>query len=212
MSVNTMFQSRAVTLMMSLILHGLLLASLLLGLDHAVLSTSHARNSTIKTYLIIGALPVVTQSLSKQQTSLEQRISMISSRKTALKSTKKHLSTRQVSNRSVPRDRTQVASIEKHGTASSELQALSMYLYRKIARHAHYPSDVSRLSTSPQVLLQFTVYPDGHIDGAHVVQSSGSASIDSAALKALHHSMPFNQASRWLREPQPCRLMVHFNA
>ncbi|HAG61651.1 MAG TPA: hypothetical protein DCL40_01980 [Coxiellaceae bacterium] len=197
--------------MMSLILHGLLLMSLLLGFDHAILSTSHARNSTIKTYLIVGELPAVTQSLSTQQTSPDKRISMISSRKTALKPAKKHPSTRQVSKRTAPSERTQVASIVKHGTASSELQALSMYLYRKIARHAHYPSGVSRLGASPQVLLQFTVYPDGHINGAHVVESSGSASVDAAALKALNHSLPFNQASRWLHQPQPCRLMIHFS-
>ena len=101
---------------------------------------------------------------------------------------------------------------EKQGSASPELQELSMYLYRKIARHAHYPSDVSRLSESPQVLLQFVVYPDGHVSGAHVIRSSGSVAIDSAALKALHQSLPFNQAARWLHQPQSCQLMIHFNA
>ena len=210
MSVKSIFQSRAVTLMMSLILHGLLLASLLLGFDHAISSTSHARNSTIKTYLIVGKFPAVTPSLSKQQLSVDKSISTIPSRMAALKSEKKQPSTTQVSKRVAPSNRTQIAAIEKHGVASSELQALSMYLHQKIARHAHYPLGVSRLSVSPQVLLQFVVYPDGHISGAHIIRSSGSASIDSAALKALNHSLPFNQASRWLHQPQPCQLMIHF--
>ncbi len=197
--------------MMSLMLHALLLMSLLLGFNHSKSSTSHARNSMIKTYLIVGELPAVTQSLSKQQPSIDKSIAMISSRKTASKSVKKHSSTKQVSQSTVPSDRTQVAAIEKHGTASSELQALSMYLYRKIARHAHYPSGMSELSESPRVLLQFTVYPDGHVSGAHVVQSSGSATVDSAALRALNHSLPFSQASRWLHQPQSCQLVIHFS-
>ena len=186
------------------------LMSLLLGFNHTKSSTSHSRTSMIKTYLVVGELSAVTQSLSKQQPSIDKSIAIISSRNTTSKSVKKHSSTKQVSQSTVPSDRTQVAAIEKHGTASSELQALSMYLYRKIARHAHYPSGVSRLGASSQVLLQFVVYPDGHISGAHVIRSSGSASVDSAALKALNHSLPFNQASKWLRQAQPCQLMIHF--
>ena len=169
-----MFQSRALTLIMSLILHGLLLMSLLLGFNHAISSTSHARNSTIKTYLIVGGFPAVTQSLSRHQRTLDNSVSDTLSHKAFHKSSKKDQPVRQVPKPTTPGDRTQVAAIEKHGTASSELQALSMYLHRKIARHAHYPSGISRLSVSPQVLLQFVVYPDGHISGAHVIRSSGS--------------------------------------
>ena len=211
MSVKSIFQSRALTLLMSLILHALILMSLFLGFNHTISSTSHARNSTIKTYLIIGELPAVTQSLSRHQRILDGSVSDTLSHKVFHKASKKGQPARQVPKSTIPSDRTQIAAIEKHGTASSELQALSMYLYRKIARHAHYPSGMSKLSESPRVLLEFTVYPDGHISGSHVVQSSGSASIDLAALKALNYSLPFNQASRWLHQPQPCQLMIHFS-
>ena len=211
MSVKSIFQSRALTLMMSLILHALILMSLFLGFNHTISSTSHARNSTIKTYLIVGELPAVAERLSRHQRALDNSVSDTLSHKAFHTSLKKDQPARQVPKPTIPSDRTQVAAIEKQGSASSELQALSMYLHRKIARHAHYPSGISSLSVSPQVLLQFVVYPDGHISGAHVIRSSGSASIDLAALKALNHSLPFNQASRWLHQPQPCQLMIHFS-
>ena len=88
MSVKSIFQSRVLTLMMSLILHGLLLMSLLLGFDHSISSTSHARNSMIKTYLIVGELPAVTQSLSSHQRTLDNSVSDTLSHKAFHKSSK----------------------------------------------------------------------------------------------------------------------------
>lgn len=57
--------------------------------------------------------------------------------------------------------------------------------------HKHYPRMARRLGTEGRVVVAFTIEADGRLAGVRVVESSGSALLDEAALEAVRKTAPF---------------------
>lgn len=102
---------------------------------------------------------------------------------------------------------TQTAVSTSKPEPSSELLAL---LHAAIQRQQQYPGSAQELQQEGTVTLAFTLSPDGSISNLRVARSSGTESLDSAALSAVRAAVPFQQIDRFLRSPQEYNIDVIF--
>lgn len=66
-------------------------------------------------------------------------------------------------------------------------QQLLPLLQEQLQRHFRYPPLARRRGWQGEVMLAFTLHPDGLISRRHIAQSSGHGLLDRAALAALEH-------------------------
>jgi protein TonB len=93
------------------------------------------------------------------------------------------------------------------GEKTSELIAL---LHTAIQQQQRYPPSAQQLEREGRVTVMFTLYANGTISHLQVVQSSGTDSLDAAAIAAVHDAVPFTQVDQYLHEPQVYRIDVAF--
>jgi protein TonB len=75
------------------------------------------------------------------------------------------------------------------GRGASNAAAEGAYLaelQRAIAKHKGFPDDAIRRRSSGTATVSFTVLADGRIRSVRLAKTSGDASLDQAALQALH--------------------------
>lgn len=94
------------------------------------------------------------------------------------------------------------------GAPSSELLAL---LHEAIQRQQQYPNAAMQMEREGTVTLRFTLHRDGHVSELRVEKSSGTQSLDEAALAAIDKAAPFQQIERYLKQPAVYRLDVIFS-
>lgn len=86
----------------------------------------------------------------------------------------------------------------------------------KIKRSQRYPRSVRNLADGSEAQVQFTIRRDGSLTDAKVVASSGSKSLDAAALSAIRDAAPFpsfpeGQAGSTLRLEIPIAFQLKTN-
>lgn len=74
--------------------------------------------------------------------------------------------------------------------APAAIQQLLMMIAQKIQQHLQYPSGAISNTEQGQTLLQFSLSPNGQLQNIEIIQSSGSASLDQAAIHAINASNP----------------------
>ena len=77
------------------------------------------------------------------------------------------------------------AAVPKSGMIASEKARYQAEIYQKIMAKKYYPRRAKRFKKQGVVLIKFTLSPDGTIHHLHVIKTSGSISLDRAALKAV---------------------------
>jgi protein TonB len=75
------------------------------------------------------------------------------------------------------------------------------YISRRISRFLLYPPQAKRTGTQGSVDIVFTIYNDGSVGNLSVRKSSGSETLDTAALAAVRSAAPFPAP------PAPARLV-----
>ncbi|MDX7992177.1 energy transducer TonB [Xenorhabdus littoralis] len=72
------------------------------------------------------------------------------------------------------------------GQGSSEMNNYNARLRQEIERHKVYPRKAKRMKQQGTVTVNFTLLNDGTLAAARVVNSSGSSTLDNAALDAIN--------------------------
>ncbi len=88
--------------------------------------------------------------------------------------------------------------------------ALSQLLHQAIQEQQHYPDSAIALQRSGIVTVIFTLNPDGSIENLQCVNSSGTVSLDNAALEAVQAAIPFKGVNAYLTSPKSFQLALRF--
>lgn len=106
-----------------------------------------------------------------------------------------------------------VAKREQQKQVSSRgkpLPVLVALLHEAIQREQHYPASALEMEREGRVMLKFTLLPNGEIRQLSILKSSGTASLDDAALAAIHAALPFKGIDKYLRSAEEYQIDVVF--
>lgn len=101
---------------------------------------------------------------------------------------------------------------ERHNLASqgSQAESLIALLHAAIQAEQRYPANAEQMRRQGSVRVEFTLFKDGHVSELGIVKSSGTSSLDEAALNAVRAAAPFKQISAYLQETQHYNIDVIF--
>ncbi len=89
--------------------------------------------------------------------------------------------------------------------------ALLALLHAAIAREQEYPASALALERTGRVTVAFILQTNGQVRDLHIAQSSGTTSLDRAALMAVTRAAPFAAAETYLVQEQRFHIDVVFN-
>lgn len=98
-------------------------------------------------------------------------------------------------------------NLENQGRQAESLISL---LHAAIQAEQRYPENAEQMHRQGSVRVEFTLFEDGHVSELGVVKSSGTSSLDEAALKAVRAAAPFKQVRDYLRGAQHYNIDVIF--
>jgi len=108
----------------------------------------------------------------------------------------------------------QVTSIQKSTAASSSngtrANELLTALHTAIQAHQHYPESAMNMERQGRVTTVFMLLPDGTIRNLRLLKSSGTASLDNAALAAVHDAVPFQSVNKYISAEKEFSIDVVF--
>jgi protein TonB len=81
----------------------------------------------------------------------------------------------------------------KNGRGTAASKADWLRIHEEIRRHLAYPVVARRKGWTGRVLLYFRIRRDGNVANTEIKNSSGYASLDEGALRALHRAAPFEK-------------------
>lgn len=87
-------------------------------------------------------------------------------------------------------------------TRSSQEAAYMHYWVERVEQtgNTHYPEEARRKNIYGHLRLAVTMLPDGSVEGIEVLQSSGKAILDQAAIRIVRQSAPFDPFPKELRD------------
>lgn len=101
-------------------------------------------------------------------------------------------------------------AITSTAAKSTPVSTLTALLHAAIQREQQYPASAQEQERQGRVTLVFTLYPDGKIANPRIAQTSGTQSLDHAALAALNAAAPFQHVDRYLKTPGDYQVDVVF--
>jgi TonB family protein len=93
---------------------------------------------------------------------------------------------------------------------SKPISELIAMLHAAIQKQQHYPASALQMGREGSAIVGFTLFPNGIIDHLEIVKSSGTATLDEAAIAAVHDALPFKGIDKYLSMPQKYQLTVAF--
>lgn len=106
--------------------------------------------------------------------------------------------------------RSRLPSLPSGVKSPEQIDSLGALLHDAIQRHQRYPLNALEMEREGRVTLVFTVYVDGTIGNLRIDRSSGTTSLDEAALLAVREATPFKGVDRYLKRPKEHRIDVVF--
>lgn len=98
-------------------------------------------------------------------------------------------------------------SSSSHGEATEGLLSI---LHVAIQKKQQYPASAMQMEREGRVGVKFKLMPDGSIQGLQMTKSSGTTSLDSAALKAVAEAAPFSHIEKYVKQPEDYTIDVVF--
>jgi TonB family protein len=150
--------------------------------------------------LIYGSQqPVLTAYLTLPSTHTQQQVAPI----------KQALALTLQKQTSTPPNQTTVTA-EQTIPTGKPMSALIALLHAAIAKHQQYPASAEEMERTGRVTLGFTLLTNGTINSLTVLRSSGTTSLDNAALAAVNEATPFPQVSRYQQAAHDYQIDVVF--
>ena len=111
-----------------------------------------------------------------------------------------------------PKPHTSPQSISPaHQTTTGEpIPTLAALLHAAIERQKQYPASAQEQEREGRATLAFTLLPNGDVKNLHIQHTSGTASLDQAALAAINAAVPFQDVARYLTTAENYQLDVVF--
>ena len=190
--------------LISLSLHVLILSCMLIFFDkqREVSSLNGAIEHTIESYIDTEShFTKASMTTSKNEKVVSKNIIKFSKQPMQKKIKKQLMS--QTSTDKHP------SSSQTSGRAEMKNELLTL-LHTAIQNHQHYPLMAMEMERQGRTTVGFILFPDGSIKNLHMVQSSGTQSLDQAALEAVQNAAPFKEIHRFLDSAQAFNIDVVF--
>jgi protein TonB len=95
----------------------------------------------------------------------------------------------------------------QQGEKTSRLIAL---LHDAIQKKQTYPDSAYAMGRQGKVRVSFILLTDGQITNLHIVASSGTESLDRAAVSAVKDAAPFQDVVKWIAKSQEYEIDIAF--
>jgi TonB family protein len=102
-------------------------------------------------------------------------------------------------------------ALTRSTNASLHNSSIIELLHARISEYKQYPYMARRQRREGTARVEFVLHPDGTIDGARLVNSSRTHTLDKAALEAVKGIEPFKPAKDYLHQPEAFQVDVVFN-
>lgn len=102
------------------------------------------------------------------------------------------------------------SSLQHAAIAGKQMSALTELLHTAIQNAQQYPASAQEMGREGRSTVSFILHPDGTVSDLKLLHSSGTTSIDNAALAAVHNAAPFPQVNKYLQTAKPYQLDVVF--
>ena len=97
-----------------------------------------------------------------------------------------------------------------NSSKGAQVDELLAVLHTAIQQKQNYPENALQMERQGRATMKFTLFPDGSIKGLHVAKSSGTESLDLAALAAVRDAAPFSRIDQYLSESKEFSIDVVF--
>ena len=104
-----------------------------------------------------------------------------------------------------------VAQIKQSTRASQQQHSILELLHSSISHYKEYPYLARRQRREGVATVGFVLHPDGTIKNAHLIASSSTRMLDRAALSAVKRIEPFRAAQDYLDQAEEFKIDVVFN-
>ena len=90
------------------------------------------------------------------------------------------------------------------------LPALVTLLHAAIQKQQRYPASAWQMEREGNTTVTFILFPSGLIAQLKITKSSGTPTLDEAAIAAIHNALPFKGIDKYLGVPQAYQITVAF--
>lgn len=101
----------------------------------------------------------------------------------------------------------QKALAKGSGKPIAEIVAM---LHAAIKQQQQYPESALQMQREGRITITFILFPDGTIQDLRTIKRSGTASLDEAAIAAVHKAVPFKGVYKYLSAPQRYETVIGF--
>jgi TonB family protein len=91
-----------------------------------------------------------------------------------------------------------------------ETEELLARLHAAIQQQQQYPVNAQQMNRQGRATITFTLYKNGQVSHVSLVKSSGTESLDEAALAAVRDAAPFQQIEKYLQDKKEFSIDVVF--
>lgn len=105
------------------------------------------------------------------------------------------------------------SSLQKEGAKASgkTLDLLTMLLHDAIAKQQTYPLAAQLMERHGRVSVAFTLLVNGAIENLQIIASSGTDSLDEAAVSAVKQAVPFQKVNTFIHAPTRFQIDIVFD-
>lgn len=199
----------------SVITHGMLFLIALLGLDFSEQTPVLGNETTqmVNSYVLQDAARQVVNVTRNIKSQIETKPA--ASQKEAVIKTKKIVKSRADKTPATTVDATNQSQQNQPSAASTssrgqQTEALLGMLHTAIQKQQHYPDSAMQMERQGRATVKFTLFTNGSINQLRIAHTSGTESLDQAALAAVRDAVPFNGVEKYITEAAEFSIDVVF--
>lgn len=185
-------------LLLSASLHALLLAFFLFHIKNSKLLKNYgnSQKTVISSYLYQNPNKTVPNKTPKPK-------QFASKMKNALGLTLKRKKT-------IPKKTVTKQAQRKAKVKGAPMPALMMLLHKGIQANQRYPASAQAMEREGNVTVFFTLHENGSVDHINIAKSSGTRSLDFAAMNAIKRAAPFKGVNKFINHAHDYQINVIF--